>query len=210
MDNNADHPAPAVNFQDATAQVEAYLQTLAPTTSTLYFDHFKMFEIPATPLLAQFTNIQSITAAKCGLTSLANLPGKATLQSLYLEGNALSGSALEALRDCHSLRQLHLADNLFESADDFRPIRNLPLELLDVGFNPITRSSSCQEALELLFPSTQIEVTGHLVQEDSSSDEESELYVSDTEFEEESTKILKKWQPPSRRWKKIRIGKWIM
>ncbi|XP_055355342.1 uncharacterized protein LOC129600785 isoform X2 [Paramacrobiotus metropolitanus] len=187
-------PADAV----IAAKVNAYLLTKSTDAAILEFDGIKMPAIPITELLLQFTNIRSISAENCGLRSLDTLPCKDLLETLHLDDNELAGNALLALRPCIKLTEIHLKGNGFTSAEQFAPLRKLPLEWVDVSFNPVTHCSSLQEAMELLFPRAHTVVVTSILdlmadesaleESDDEDEEEMDTDTEESDFEEESEK----------------------
>ncbi|KAK2981428.1 hypothetical protein RJ640_004042 [Escallonia rubra] len=89
--------------------------------------------LPPPALLEKFNNLQHLSVANIGISSLKQFPHLQNLQKLILSDNCIVGE-LEYLVEAglESLRDLDLSNNRIQDINDLRPLAKLKLVLLDL------------------------------------------------------------------------------
>ncbi len=85
-------------------------------------------------VIAALPNLQRLTLAKCGLSTIANLEGAPNLTYLNLNNNTLRN--LEVLAPMTSLMEIHLSHNAVVDLSQLGGLSNLTT--LDISFNSVT------------------------------------------------------------------------
>ncbi|CAL5197611.1 unnamed protein product [Lathyrus oleraceus] len=96
--------------------------------------------LPPPSLLERFQNLQHLSIANVGVSSLEQFPRLRSLQKLNLSDNRIAGG-LEFLVQAglDSLRDLDLSNNRIQSIEDLAPLAQLKLVSLDLYECPVTR-----------------------------------------------------------------------
>lgn len=96
--------------------------------------------LPPPPLFEKFVNLNHLSIANIGVSSLEQFPRLRNLQKLILSDNRIAGG-LEFLVEAglESLRDLDLSNNRIQDIDDLRPLAELKLASLDLYECPVTR-----------------------------------------------------------------------
>lgn len=96
--------------------------------------------LPPPSLFDKFQNLQHLSMANIGVSSLEQFPRLRNLQKLILSDNRISGG-LEFLVEAglESLRDLDLSNNRITDINDLRPLAELRLVSLDLYECPVTR-----------------------------------------------------------------------
>lgn len=96
--------------------------------------------LPPANLLEKFQNLEILSLANIGLSSLENFPKLGLLQRLILSDNRIAGG-LEFLVEAglDSLRDLDLSNNRIQDLEDLAPLAQLKLVSLDLYECPVTR-----------------------------------------------------------------------
>lgn len=96
--------------------------------------------LPPPGLLEKFQNLQHLSIANVGVSSLEQFPRLRNLQSLILSDNRIAGG-LEFLVEAglDSLRDLDLSNNRIQYIEDLAPLAQLKLTSLDLYECPVTR-----------------------------------------------------------------------
>ncbi|GMI68890.1 hypothetical protein like AT3G50690 [Hibiscus trionum] len=96
--------------------------------------------LPPPAVLEKFENLQHLSVANIGVSSLEQFPRLTNLQKLILSDNRISGG-LEFLVEAglHSLRDLDLSNNRIQYIEDLAPLAQLKLVSLDLYECPVTR-----------------------------------------------------------------------
>lgn len=96
--------------------------------------------LPPPSLFDKFQNLQHLSMANIGVSSLEQFPRLRNLQKLILSDNRISGG-LEFLVEAglESLRDLDLSNNRIADINDLRPLAELRLVSLDLYECPVTR-----------------------------------------------------------------------
>ncbi|KAK9136372.1 hypothetical protein Syun_015702 [Stephania yunnanensis] len=96
--------------------------------------------LPPSSLLEKFENLEHLSIANVGVSSLENFPHLRNLQRLILSDNRIAGG-LEFLvaAGLESLRDLDLSNNRIQSVEDLEPLARLHLVSLDLYECPVTR-----------------------------------------------------------------------
>ncbi|KAJ9704825.1 hypothetical protein PVL29_003057 [Vitis rotundifolia] len=96
--------------------------------------------LPPPTLLEKFQNLEHLSIANVGLSSLEKFPRLGNLQRLILSDNRISGG-LEFLVEANlqSLRDLDLSNNRIQYFEDLAPLARLKLVSLDLYECPVTR-----------------------------------------------------------------------
>ncbi|KAK8674053.1 hypothetical protein V6N13_112354 [Hibiscus sabdariffa] len=96
--------------------------------------------LPPPSLLEKFENLQHLSIANIGVSSLEQFPRLRNLQKLILSDNRISGG-LEFLVEAglDSLRDLDLSNNRIQYIEDLAPLAQLKLVSLDLYECPVTR-----------------------------------------------------------------------
>ncbi|KAK2984599.1 hypothetical protein RJ640_029105 [Escallonia rubra] len=125
--------------------------------------------LPPPALLEKFNNLQHLSVANIGISSLEQFPHLQNLQKLILSDNRIVGG-LEYLVEAglESLRDLDLSNNRIQDINDLRPLAKLKLVSLDLYECPVTRSAIVASPLEWF------RVAGVDVEEDE-EDEDNDL-----------------------------------
>lgn len=91
-------------------------------------------------IFERFQNLEHLSIANTGVTSLEQFPRLRNLQKLNLSDNRIAGG-LEFLVEAglNSLRDLDLSNNRIQDIDDLRPLAELRLVSLDLYECPVTR-----------------------------------------------------------------------
>uniref|UniRef100_A0A0V0ISY6 Putative ovule protein n=1 Tax=Solanum chacoense TaxID=4108 RepID=A0A0V0ISY6_SOLCH len=91
-------------------------------------------------IFERFQNLEHLSIANTGVTSLEQFPRLQNLQKLNLSDNRIAGG-LEFLVEAglNSLRDLDLSNNRIQDIDDLRPFAELRLVSLDLYECPVTR-----------------------------------------------------------------------
>ncbi|KAK4410233.1 Acidic leucine-rich nuclear phosphoprotein 32-related protein [Sesamum angolense] len=96
--------------------------------------------LPPPSLFEKFHNLQHLSMANIGVSSLEQFPRLRNLQKLILSDNRIAGG-LEFLVEAglESLRDLDLSNNRISDINDLRPLAELRLVSLDLYECPVTR-----------------------------------------------------------------------
>lgn len=96
--------------------------------------------LPPPGLLEKFQNLQHLSIANVGVSSLEQFPRLRNLHSLILSDNRIAGG-LEFLVEAglDSLRDLDLSNNRIQYIEDLAPLAQLKLTSLDLYECPVTR-----------------------------------------------------------------------
>ncbi|TXG59615.1 hypothetical protein EZV62_014188 [Acer yangbiense] len=96
--------------------------------------------LPPPSLLERFENLQHLSIANIGVSSLEQFPRLKNLQRLILSDNRIAGG-LEFLVEAglDSLRDLDLSNNRIQFLEDLAPLAQLRLTSLDLYECPVTR-----------------------------------------------------------------------
>lgn len=96
--------------------------------------------LPPPSLLERFQNLQHLSIANIGVSSLEQFPKLQNLQKLILSDNRIAGG-LEFLVEAglDSLRDLDLSNNRIQYIEDLAPLAQLKLVSLDLYECPVTR-----------------------------------------------------------------------
>ncbi|KAH7566429.1 hypothetical protein JRO89_XS08G0158500 [Xanthoceras sorbifolium] len=96
--------------------------------------------LPPPSLLERFENLQHLSIANIGVSSLEQFPRLKNLQRLILTDNRIAGG-LEFLVEAglDSLRDLDLSNNRIQYIEDLAPLAQLRLTSLDLYKCPVTR-----------------------------------------------------------------------
>ncbi|KAI9089321.1 hypothetical protein K1719_029600 [Acacia pycnantha] len=96
--------------------------------------------LPPPSLLERFQNLQHLSIANIGVSSLEQFPKLRNLQKLILSDNRIAGG-LEFLVQAglDSLRDLDLSNNRIQYIEDLAPLAQLKLVSLDLYECPVTR-----------------------------------------------------------------------
>lgn len=96
--------------------------------------------MPPPSLFEKFHNLQHLSIANIGVSSLEQFPRLQNLQKLILSDNRIAGG-LEFLVEAglDSLRDLDLSNNRIQDINDLRPLAELRLVSLDLYECPVTR-----------------------------------------------------------------------
>ncbi|XP_028775621.1 acidic leucine-rich nuclear phosphoprotein 32-related protein isoform X2 [Neltuma alba] len=96
--------------------------------------------LPPPSLLERFQNLQHLSIANIGVSSLEQFPRLRNLQKLILSDNRIAGG-LEFLVQAglDSLRDLDLSNNRIQYIEDLAPLAQLKLVSLDLYECPVTR-----------------------------------------------------------------------
>ncbi|KAB1225975.1 Acidic leucine-rich nuclear phosphoprotein 32-related protein [Morella rubra] len=134
--------------------------------------------LPPPSLLERFQNLQHLSIANIGVSSLEQFPRLRNLQKLILSDNRIAGG-LEFLVEAglDSLRDLDLSNNRIQYIEDLAPLAQLRLVSLDLYECPVTRVKDYRSRVFGLIKS--------LKYLDKTDAEENERPESDDEEEEE-------------------------
>ncbi|XP_022751375.1 acidic leucine-rich nuclear phosphoprotein 32-related protein-like [Durio zibethinus] len=134
--------------------------------------------LPPPSLLEKFENLQHLSIANIGVSSLEQFPRLPNLQKLILSDNRIAGG-LEFLFEAglESLRDLDLSNNRIQYIEDLAPLAQLKLVSLDLYECPVTRVKDYRSRVFGLIKS--------LKYLDKMDDEENERPESDDEEEDE-------------------------
>ncbi|KAE8655098.1 Acidic leucine-rich nuclear phosphoprotein 32-related protein [Hibiscus syriacus] len=96
--------------------------------------------LPLPSLLEKFENLQHLSIANIGVSSLEQFPRLRNLEKLILSDNRIAGG-LEFLVEAglDSLRDLDLSNNRIQSIENLAPLAQLKLVSLDLYECPVTR-----------------------------------------------------------------------
>lgn len=96
--------------------------------------------LPPPSLFEKFQNLQHLSIANIGVSSLEQFPRLQNLEKLILSDNRIAGG-LEFLvaAGLNSLRDLDLSNNRIQDINDLRPLAELRLVSLDLYECPVTR-----------------------------------------------------------------------
>lgn len=96
--------------------------------------------LPPPSLLERFQNLQHLSIANVGVSSLEQFPRLRSLQKLNLSDNRIAGG-LEYLVEAglDSLRDLDLSNNRIHNFEDLAPLAHVKLVSLDLYECPVTR-----------------------------------------------------------------------
>ena len=96
--------------------------------------------LPPPSLLERFQNLQHLSIANVGVSSLEQFPRLRSLQKLNLSDNRIAGG-LEYLVEAglDSLRDLDLSNNRIQNFEDLAPLAQVKLVSLDLYECPVTR-----------------------------------------------------------------------
>ncbi|KAK6924339.1 hypothetical protein RJ641_010539 [Dillenia turbinata] len=137
--------------------------------------------LPPPNLLEKFQNLQHLSLANIGLSSLEQFPRLQNLRELILSDNRIAGN-LEHLVEAglNSLRDLDLSNNRIQYIEDLEPLAELKLVSLDLYECPVTRVKDYRSRVFGLIKSLKyldkIDVEGNerLESDDEEEDEEEE------------------------------------
>lgn len=134
--------------------------------------------LPPPSLLEKFQNLQHLSIANVGVSSLEQFPRLRSLEKLILSDNRIAGG-LEFLVEAglDSLRDLDLSNNRIQFLEDLAPLAQLKLVSLDLYECPVTRVKDYRSRVFGLIKS--------LKYLDKMDAEENERPESDDEEEEE-------------------------
>lgn len=134
--------------------------------------------LPPPSLLEKFENLQHLSIANIGVSSLEQFPRLQNLQKLILSDNRIAGG-LEFLVEAglESLRDLDLSNNRIQYIEDLAPLARLRLVSLDLYECPVTRVKD--------YRSQVFELIGSLKYLDKMDAEENERPESDEEDDDE-------------------------
>jgi hypothetical protein len=134
--------------------------------------------LPPPSLLERFQNLQHLSIANIGVSSLEQFPRLRNLQKLILSDNRIAGG-LEFLVEAglDSLRDLDLSNNRIQYIEDLAPLAQLKLVSLDLYECPVTRVKDYRSRVFGLIKS--------LKYLDKTDAEENERPESDDEEDEE-------------------------
>lgn len=134
--------------------------------------------LPPPSLLEKFQNLQHLSIANIGVSSLEQFPRLRSLEKLILSDNRIAGG-LEFLVEAglDSLRDLDLSNNRIQFIEDLAPLAQLKLVSLDLYECPVTRVKDYRSRVFGLIKS--------LKYLDKMDAEENERPESDDEEEEE-------------------------
>lgn len=134
--------------------------------------------LPPPSLFEKFQNLQHLSIANIGVSSLEQFPRLQNLEKLILSDNRIAGG-LEFLVEAglNSLRDLDLSNNRIQDINDLRPLAELRLVSLDLYECPVTRVKDYRSRVFGLIKS--------LKYLDKMDAEENERPESDEEEEEE-------------------------
>ena len=93
--------------------------------------HFTASELK---YVAGLTNLENLTLARCGLSTIADLAGSVSLKYLDLSNNTLRN--LEPLIPMVTLEELYLAHNAVTALDSLMALS--ALQVLDISYNSVT------------------------------------------------------------------------
>lgn len=135
-------------------------------------------KLPPPSLLERFENLQHLSIANVGVSSLEHFPRLRNLQKLNLSDNRIAGG-LEFLVQAglDSLRDLDLSNNRIQFIEDLAPLAQVKLVSLDLYECPVTRVKDYRSRVFGLIKS--------LKYLDKMDAEENERPESDDEEEEE-------------------------
>ncbi|KAE8695171.1 Acidic leucine-rich nuclear phosphoprotein 32-related protein [Hibiscus syriacus] len=134
--------------------------------------------LPSPNLLEKFGNLQHLSIANIGVSSLEQFPRLRNLQKLILSDNRIAGG-LEFLVEAglDSLRDLDLSNNRIQYIENLAPLAQLKLVSLDLYECPVTRVED--------YKSRVFELIKSLKYLDKMDAEENERTESDEEEDEE-------------------------
>ncbi|XP_034683341.1 acidic leucine-rich nuclear phosphoprotein 32-related protein isoform X2 [Vitis riparia] len=134
--------------------------------------------LPPPSLLEKFQNLQHLSIANIGVSSLEQFPRLRSLEKLILSDNRIAGG-LEFLVEAglESLRDLDLSNNRIQFIEDLAPLAQLKLVSLDLYECPVTRGKDYRSRVFGLIKS--------LKYLDKMDAEENERPESDDEEDEE-------------------------
>ncbi|CAH8601684.1 unnamed protein product [Schistosoma intercalatum] len=117
----------------------------------LNLDNSKSVDIEG--LTDEYSSLEVLSMMNVGLQSLAGLPSLASLKTLELSNNLISGG-LDALLKCPNIEQLNLSSNKIESMDVLIPLAKLSeLKSLDLGNCPVTTTENYRKKAFAMIPS---------------------------------------------------------
>ncbi|KAF7828839.1 F-box protein [Senna tora] len=137
--------------------------------------------LPPPSLLERFQNLQHLSIANIGVSSLEQFPRLRNLQKLILSDNRIAGG-LEFLVQAglDSLRDLDLSNNRIQYIEDLAPLAQLKLVSLDLYECPVTRVKDYRSRVFGLIKSLK-----YLDKMDAEENERPESDDEDEEDEEE-------------------------
>ena len=145
---------------------------------TMYLD--SKFKSPTIDgeLLGRCVNLQTLSCASCGLTSLAGFPELPKLKDLSLNDNRIA-SGLGDLVGCKELVSLSLANNKIASVEDLQPLADeLTLAVLELEANPLADDEEYHEKVMTMMPTLNSldgrDEFGNEIDEDDDEDEDDE------------------------------------
>ncbi|KAJ6367056.1 hypothetical protein OIU77_003438 [Salix suchowensis] len=139
--------------------------------------------LPAAPsLFEKFENLQHLSIASIGVSTLEQFPRLGNLEKLILSDNRISGG-LEFLVEAglESLRDLDLSNNRIQYIEDLAPLAKLRLVSLDLYECPVTRVKDYRASVFGLISSLK-----YLDKMDAEENERPESDDDDEEEEEEA------------------------
>lgn len=135
--------------------------------------------LPPPSIFEKFVNLQHLSMANIGVSSLEQFPRLRNLQKLILSDNRIAGG-LEFLvgAGLESLRDLDLSNNRISDVNDLRPLAELRLVSLDLYECPVTRVKDYRSLVFGLIRSLRfldkMDVDGNERPESDDEDEEDE------------------------------------
>ncbi|KAL1183590.1 hypothetical protein V6Z11_A02G193800 [Gossypium hirsutum] len=147
--------------------------------------------LPPPSILERFENLQHLSIANIGVSSLEQFPRLRNLQKLILSDNRIAGG-LEFLVEAglESLRDLDLSNNRIQYIEDLAPLAQLKLVSLDLYESPVTRVKDYRSRVFALIKSLKyLDKMDAEENERPESDEEEEDEEDDDEYDPGSGEI---------------------
>nr|KJB17795.1 hypothetical protein B456_003G015800 [Gossypium raimondii] len=147
--------------------------------------------LPPPSILERFENLQHLSIANIGVSSLEQFPRLRNLQKLILSDNRIAGG-LEFLVEAglESLRDLDLSNNRIQYIEDLAPLAQLKLVSLDLYECPVTRVKDYRSRVFALIKSLKyLDKMDAEENERPESDEEEEDEEDDDEYDPGSGEI---------------------
>ncbi|KAL2551525.1 hypothetical protein Fot_05144 [Forsythia ovata] len=164
--------------------------------------------LPPPSIFEKFCNLQHLSIANIGLSSLEHFPRLRNLQKLVLSDNRIAGG-LEFLVEAglEFMRDLDLSNNRISEINDLRPLAELRLVSLDLYECPVTRdvgdeSEEDDDSVEEIYEEEEGEdddvVEVHEIDdsdeedgvEDDEDDDEEDVNDDEGNFEERNSRLI--------------------